>query len=111
MEVQDLPSWNQSEFLAFTLLYCAHVDMQYDALEKKMIQSLLPKENYIKVRDHFRSCNDAECLRVIEGFKGLHYPTIARRDELLDMAKKLFASDGEFATLEKVVFGQLQRIL
>jgi hypothetical protein len=107
----ELPNWNESEFLAFVLLYCAHVDMSYDDDEKRMIQSLLDKEHYIKVRDVYRSLNDAQCIQLIKDFKGLYYPTADRKDMLLEEIRKLFSADGKFESIEAGVLGTMEKVL
>lgn len=103
--------WNESEFLTFLLMYCAHIDMEFQDHEKEMIQQLLDKEHYIEVRDVFRKSNDSECIEIIRSFKGLYFPTHNRKEALVDRVRKLFEVDGDYTQLERGVLGLLDRIL
>ena len=107
----DLPKWNEKEFLTFILLYAANIDSEYSSEEKQMIQKLLDKEHYVKVRDHYRALNDVECIKLIKSFKGLYYPTGSQTEELLSKVDQLFEADGDYSDVEAACRSMLNRLL
>jgi hypothetical protein len=106
-----IPDWNESEFLAFVLLYGANIDMEYTDEEKAIIQQIVDRDHYTKIRDFFESLNDTQCLQIIQEFKGLYYPTADRTDLLLSKLDELFASDGVYSNIETVCRQMLNRLL
>ncbi|MDX1684636.1 MAG: hypothetical protein R3275_05320 [Saprospiraceae bacterium] len=108
---QKPPEWNEKEFLAFILLYAANLDMEYRDEEKKLIQELLDKEHYVKVRDVYRELNDHQCLQLIQEYKGWYFPTAERTEVLLSKLDELFEADGDYSNLESACRHMLHRLL
>jgi len=105
------PNWNENEFMTFLLLYCAHIDTNFDDNEKSMIQNLLDKDHYVAIRDIFSESNDAQCIEIIRSFKGLYFPTSDRKEILMDKVGKLFEVDGDYSNIEQGVFMSMNRLL
>lgn len=104
-------NWNEKEFLTFLLLYAANIDMDYSAEEKTVIQKLLDKSHYVKVRDTFRSLNDMQCIELIQSYKGVYYPTGDRTELLLSKLDELFDADGDYSHIESACRSMLNRLL
>jgi hypothetical protein len=94
-------TWNQNEFLAFSLLYAAHVDIEFSEEEKTKIKSLINNETYDHLYKQFIEMSDYKALETILSYKGLYFPTPARKSELLAHMKHLFEVDGDFSIMEK----------
>ncbi len=94
-------TWNQNEFLAFSLLYAAHVDIEFSEEERAKIKLLIDDETYDQLYKTFIEMSDYKALETILSYKGLYFPTPARKSELLDQMKQLFEVDGDFSIMEK----------
>jgi hypothetical protein len=103
--------WNQQEFLAFTLMYAAHVDIDFSEEEKEKIKSIVDEETYDKLYETFTGMSDYSALETILSYKGLYYPTHDRKNELLDQMKALFESDGDFSIMEKELLMFLEKLM
>ena len=103
--------YNYNEFLAFVLLYAAHVDIEYSDEEKAKVQALVNKNSYQKIYEDFNNMSDYAALQVIINYKGLYYPTAERKEELLSKIKELFYSDGDFSKMEKELLHFLTKLL
>lgn len=109
--MSDNLTFNFSEFTTFLLLYAANADLEFTEDERKMIMSRVSKDTFEKVNRVFEEQSDYARLQTIMDYKGLHYPTVARRDELFDMMRKLFEADGEYSTLEKNLMMFLDKLM
>lgn len=105
------PKWNHSEFSAFLLLYGAFADMEMTKEEEAMIRSKVNDETYNKIKEEFDSTNDYQQVEIIMAYKGLYFPTVDRRNELLDMIKKEFLADGDYSLMEHNLMGLLQKLM
>lgn len=104
-------TWNQNEFLAFALLYAAHVDIDFSEEEKVKIKKLVNEETYNKIYTTFIEMSDYKALETILSYKGLYYPTIARKNELLYQMKLLFEADGELSIMERELLQFLDKLM
>jgi len=104
-------TWNQNEFLAFALLYAAHVDIDFSEEEQEQIRSLVDGDTYDKLYAQFIEMSDYKALEIILSYKGLYYPTHDRKNELLARMKKLFMADGDFSIMEKELLLFLEKLM
>ncbi len=104
-------TFNFEEFSTFLLLYAANADLEFTEDEREMIMSRVSKDTFEKVNQVFEEQSDFARLQTIIDYKGLHYPTVARREELMDMMRKLFEADGEYSTLEKNLMMFLDKLM
>ena len=104
-------TWNQKEFLAFTLLYAAHIDIDFSEEEKVKIKSLIDADTYAQLYKKFIQMSDYKALETILSYKGLYFPTPDRKSELLAQIKHLFEVDGDFSTMEKELLQFLERLM
>lgn len=104
-------TWNQNEFLAFALLYAAHVDIEFSTEEEAKIKSLVDEDTYSKLYDQFIDMSDYKALEIILSYKGLYYPTAPRKAELLSQIKDLFKADGDYSVMERELFHFLEKLM
>lgn len=104
-------NWNQTEFNTFLLIYAAHADLEFSDKEKQYILSKVSIPTFEKMLEIYNSMSEFAILQAIMDYKGLYYPTLDRKEELLDKMRKLFGSDGEYSSLEKNLMMFLERLL
>jgi len=105
------PKWNHSEFCAFLLLYGAFADMEMTKEEEAMIRAKVNDETFTTIKEEYDATTDDQKVEIILAYKGLYYPTIDRRNELLDMIKKEFLADGDYSLMEHNLMGLLQKLM
>ncbi|HMP30864.1 MAG TPA: hypothetical protein PKD85_14760 [Saprospiraceae bacterium] len=103
--------YNYNEFLAFLLLYASHVDLDFSEVEKSKILKLVSEQKFEKIYSEFNTMNDDQALQTILSYKGLYYPTLEQKNELIDKLKIQFFSDGQFDTIEQEVLFFLEKLL
>jgi len=104
-------TWNQEEFLAFTLIYAAHADMEFSDEEKSKIKQIVNEKTFSNLYSIFNDMSDYKSLETILSYKGLHYPTAARKSELLNQLKSLFEADGDYSRIEQGLFQFLDKLM
>jgi len=103
--------WSYNEFLAFLLIYIAHVDIEFSDPEKDLIQKRVGEEVYTKMLSVFNSMSDYQAYQQILDYKGLYYPTHDRKEELVDHMKALFHADHEFNVMERELLHFLEKMM
>lgn len=103
--------WSYDEFIAFMLIYVAHVDMDFSDEEKTIIRNNVGTEIYDKMLPIFNEKSDYQALEIILSYKPLYYPTPEQKDELLDKIKLLFNADHDFNTMEKELYHFMSRLM
>jgi len=103
--------WNYNEFLCFLLIHSSYADMEFTDDEKQMIISKYGNEAYEKMNDIYDGMGDYERLENILKYKGVYYPTIDQKGEILNEISKLFAADGSYSKLEKTQMNFLSKLL
>lgn len=103
--------WSYNEFLAFLLIYIAHVDMDFSDVEKDLIQKRVGEEVYNKMLLIFNSMSDYQAYQRILEYKGLYYPTHDRKEELLTNMKALFNADNDFNVMERELLHFLEKMM
>ena len=104
-------NWNQDEFLAFLLIYASHVDIEFSEEEKNKIKTIVDEETFDELYAQFVDMSDYKALETILSYKGLYYPTIDRRTELMHHLKELFEADGDFSIMEKELLVFLEKLM
>ena len=104
-------TWNQKEFLAFTLLYAAHVDIEFSEEERVKIKSIVDEDTYNKLYAQFMDISDYKSLETILSYKGLYFPTVDRKAELLSHIKSLFDADGDYSVMEKEMYHFFEKLM
>ena len=103
--------YNFEEFACFLLIHGSYADMDFTDDEKKMIKVRFGEEVLKKIHKDYLKLGDFEVLQTILDYKGLYYPTLARKKELLDMIAKIFKVDGKYTPLEKTLYRFLEMLL
>ncbi len=98
MDIQT--DWNYDEFATFLMIYASHVDLEFSDAEKDRIKTQISEATFQKMYQAFKDKSDFESLQTILAYKGLYYPTEARKGELLDKVKMIFFADGEYSQME-----------
>jgi len=104
-------NWNYSEFLGFILIHASYADLEFTSEEKEMIKSKVGTETFEKMHAAYQELGDYETLQEILKYKGIYYPTIDRKQEILDEINNLFKADGEYSKLEKNLSLFLKKLL
>lgn len=97
--------------MAFTLLYAAHVDIEFSEEEKTKIQSLIDEKTYEEIYAQFNDMSDYKALEVILSYKGLYFPTPDRKAQLLSDIESLFEVDGDYSIMEKELLNFLEKLM
>lgn len=105
------PKWNFKEFSAFLLIYAAYADNVVTKEEEEAILEQIDRASYERIKAEFEAASDDEIIDIIMNYKGIYFPTISRKNELLDMVKKEFLADGKYSQVEKALYISLERLL
>ncbi|MEM1323813.1 MAG: hypothetical protein AAGG75_26365 [Bacteroidota bacterium] len=109
--MSEQPNWNFEEFSTFLLLYAADADLVLSPEEETLMKARLNEQSYEKVKTQYDSLSDYQRVQTIMSFKGLYYPTVERRDELIALIKKQFMADGDYSLLEKNMLRLLEKLM
>ena len=63
------------------------------------------------IYSEYEEMGEFEILQTILSYKGIYFPTLDRKNELLALVQKQFEADGDFSTLEKGLILFLQKLL
>jgi len=99
------------EFICITLLYAANVNEEFTDEEKASIIGNVGDATYNKMFDIFDKMSDFEALETIMAHKGVHFPTAARKQEVLDKIESIFKADEDYDIVEKEIYHFLTRLL
>ena len=105
------PKWNFQEFTTFLLLYAADADFVITPEEKDFILQRSNMQTFQKVWEEYKQMNDYEKIQTILAYKATHYPTVAQKNELMDLIKREFYADGDFSALERNVLITLDKLM
>lgn len=109
--MSDTPKWNSEEFITFLLLHASHADLEFTDDEREMIAKRVSPDVFESIYSEYEEMGEFEILQTILSYKGLYYPTLDRKHELLDIIKAQFHADGEYTTLEKGLMRFLEKLL
>jgi len=111
MTTNGHPKWSFKEFSTFLLIYAASADHIVAPEEEAMMKERIDEQIYNKILEEHDQLNDYQKAQVILEYKGLYFPTTDRKQELIDLMKKQFLSDGVFSQLEKNLMLVLERLM
>jgi thiosulfate/3-mercaptopyruvate sulfurtransferase len=103
--------WTYDEFLAFLLIYVAHVDMEFAEEEKAFIRQTTSTEIFDKMLVRFEAVSDFQAYQTILEYKQTHFPDEQKKAELLDKIQLLFDADAEFNIMEKELLHFLEKMM
>jgi len=105
------PKWNSEEFITFLLLHASHADLEFTDDEREAIMERVSPDVFEDIYSNYEEMGEFEILQTILSYKGLYYPTMDRKHELLDLIRKQFEADGDFSPLEKGLILFLEKLL
>lgn len=105
------PKWNFAEFSAFLMYYAASADLEVTEEERVLILKKVDEATFKKIEDEYRSLSDAGIIDVILSYKGLYFPTVERKNELLDLMQKEFLADGDFSIMEQNMVRLIKKLM
>lgn len=103
--------WNSEEFITFLLLHASHADLEFSDSEQELIAKRVSPDVFESIYSEYEEMGEFEILQTILSYKGIYYPTLDRKLELLDLIKTQFHADGEYTTLEKGLMRFLEKLL
>ncbi|MDX1477090.1 MAG: hypothetical protein R3301_05260 [Saprospiraceae bacterium] len=105
------PKWSREEFLAFLLLYAAHIDAEYTPEEQAFIHQQIDPAHLQQVESEFKQMSDYELLQVIRAYEGNYYPSPRHKEEILNQVRALFRADGAMSIEESSLLMMLKKLL
>jgi len=106
-----LGSWNFDEFITFLLIHASYADLEYSEEESKIIKKLLSEEDYKEISAIYDDMGEYKTLETILSYRGIHFPTIPQKKEMLGRMMQLFNADGDFSKLEKKLYNFYNKLL
>jgi len=106
-----LGNWNLDEFITFLLIHASYADLEYTDEESSLIKKYLSEEDYKEISGAYDDMGEYEITETILSYKGVHYPTVAQKEELLGRMMELFEADGDFSKLEKKLYQFYHKLL
>ena len=110
-KVSQHPKWNNKEFCAFLLLFSAMADNVISSEERDMILEKVSPEVYDELLMELNDNTEEENKEILLAYKGLYYPTVAQKQELLHLVKKEFYADHDFSMVEMELYKTLKGIM
>jgi len=108
---KDHPKWSYNQFLAFLLIHTANADMEFTEDEKDTISKVVTPEELDIIKSEYDAASDYEVIQIILTYKGLYYPTIDRKQELLREVIKECCADGDYSALERNLTMFLRKLM
>lgn len=105
------PKWNFQEFSAFLMLYAANADLEVTEDEKDAILKKVDQATFDRINEEYIHLSDKEKIDLIMSYKGVHFPTAERTNELLDIMKKEFLADGTYSLLERNLMMIMKKLM
>lgn len=102
---------SKDEFLAYTSLYAAYVDLHLHNDEIAWMRDQFGIELYERIHDEFKMQSEFTNLQTIIDHKEVYFPGQVGTQNLLLVMKDLFHIDGDYSTLEKISFSFLTNYL
>ena len=106
-----LGSWNLDEFITFLLIHSSYADFDFSEEEQTVVKSLLSEEDFKEISDAYDDMGEYETVETILSYKGLHYPTVSQKKEMLGRMMQLFNADGDFSKMEQKLYDFLNKLL
>lgn len=106
-----LGNWNLDEFITFLLIHASYADLEYSEEESKLIKGILSEKDYTEISNAYDDMGEYDTVETILSYKGIHYPTVPQKQELLGRMMQLFEADGDYSKLEKKLYNFFDKLL
>jgi len=104
-------SLTQDEFITYVMIYASEQDYDFSTLEKNAIKGRYGIETFQKIFDLYNELSDFERLRLIMSYKSQYFNSIKETDDLLQIIKEQFYTDGDYSYPEKSSYNFLEHVL
>ncbi len=104
-------TWDKEEFKAFLMIHLANADLKVSQDELVMIMENVNEETYRKVKMVWDSCNDYECIQVIQKLKEKHFAGEEGKEQLINGMMEFAKADEIVSTNEKIMIAAMNKIL
>jgi len=111
LTMPDIPKWNEKEFRTFLLIHASHADLEFTDDERQAIVDIVSTETFEEIYGQYEEMGEYEIIKTIIDYKGLYFPTLDRKEELLSIIQKQFSADGHVSKLEKSLILFLNKLL
>lgn len=103
--------WNLNEFTLFLLIHASYADLEFTDDEKEAIEMKYDSDTFNTIHGEYNDMGEFERIQTIIDYKGIYFPTVAQKQELLSIIEKQFESDGVYSKLEKSLMSFLKNLL
>lgn len=103
--------WSYDEFLAFLLIYIAHVDIEFSEEEKAMIRNCVGESIFDKMLTIFDEMSDYKAYETILSYKDKYFPTPSQKQEIIDKMTEVCTVDASLNVMEKEIIHFLDKMM
>lgn len=104
-------NWTESEFKAYTFIYCMNSDMKETKEEIELIKKMVGDEIYNKMSVEFKNDSDYESIQKISSTAEDLALTKDQIQLLFQAIKEIFDADKKFSIMERNITLGLKRVL
>ena len=108
---KEIIQLNNSEYLAYILLYAANADFETGMQELEIIRETVSKEEFRRVKKAFDEASDSERLEVIMHHREAYIDWLNDTSLVTNQLKAIFMADEKYSAVEKAVFIFLNKLL
>ena len=101
----------RDDFMTFILIYAAHVDLEFKAVEKEFIIKRFGKDCFARMNELFDQGTDYDNIQWIKEHKDRFIQSEDDKKALVASMVRLFSADGEFDLLERNMAAMINRLL
>ena len=109
--MNNYKNWTELEFKAYLCLYAADSNFEYNADERKLIESKFDVKTIEKVTSESDNLNDHQRSSIINQYVSLKKYNQKKIDALLSEVKEVYLADGNFDKYEQSIFKMLKKIM
>jgi len=109
--MNNYKNWTELEFKAYLCLYAADSNFEYNADERKLIESKFDVKTIEKVTSESDNLNDHQRSSIINQYVSLKKYNQKQIDALLSEVKEVYLADGNFDKYEQSIFKMLKKIM
>ena len=102
---------SKDDFMAFILIYGAHVDLEFKSVEKEFIVERFGEDCFNRMNTLFDQGTDYTNIEWIRAHKDTFIKTEEDKKSLVASMVRLFSADGEFDLLERNMAAMINRLL
>ena len=109
--MNNYKNWTELEFKAYLCLYAADSNFEYNADERKLIESKFDVKTIEKVTSESDNLNDHQRSSIINQYVSLKKYNQKQIDALLSEVKEVYLADGNFDKYEQSIYKMLKKIM